>query len=565
MKTELLERKKELERQLALLKDKKAKEYIPGRGYVPHQRLLRVDGKLVDIFELPEDQEVFNTIAEGKTETVFQFSTPSARMWLKEFDYEKEPGKKAFTSIKDLSAFTALDRPGPLDAKVGGENGHNMLVEFANRAKGLPATDPIPVLDELLPETYGVIVFQESLQQVYQYLTGCTGSEAETFRRYIARKKMDKVDAAYPNFIEQASKKVGKEAAERIWDQIKTFGQYGFNMSHSLCYSDTGYVCAFLKYHHFLEWWAGVLKNANKNEIASTFWGFIKDHVDMPDITVSKEDWTVVDGRLRAPLGFLAGVGEKAGVELEKGRPYKDIADFVAKIEKTKDENSYFDEKRGRRVRGRSALHRGIVCKLIVAGAMDSLFPEGLSDIEKIDMYLEESANARKIKKEAVPKEYLDLDPLTRYQFRKSILPIYSESLVDAVYSVGGIEMNKEVKEDGSTVYSGTDPRGNVFRFVNGRHLRLLEKAPITVDVAVAAYVLDERQFSYGADKSKKAVSYSFDIDGEVFEFVAWADRKGNIKTPVNTKGSIVVVALNKWNKDRPFAIKEVVVVRSSS
>lgn len=561
---ELLARKKELERQLAVLSDKKAREFIPGRGYVPHHRLIRHNGKLIDIFDLPNDQNVLNEIAEGKTETVFQMNTPSARMWLKEFDYEIEPGVKAFRTVDDLAAFTALDRPGPLDAKVGGEHGHNMLVEFANRAKGLPPTDPIPVLNELLPETYGIIVFQEQLQYVYQYLTGCTGSEAESFRRDIAKKKMDKVDAAYPHFIEKASAKVGRESAEKIWSQIKTFGQYGFNRSHALCYADTGYICAFLKHYYPLEWWCGVLKNADKNEISGTFWKYVGRYVDMPDIKLSGDNWKIVNGRLRAPLGFLGGVGAKAAEELVAGRPYTDIYDFVQRIEDTKQKNSYFCEKRQKMVKGRSSLNKGVIFRLILSGAMDSLFPEGLSETEKIDMFLEAQAAVTKKKKEPVPLEYLNVSPLERFQIRKSILPIYSassEDLLRAAYHTENMEIEVQLDKDGKEVYIGRDRRGRGYRFVTGDQLKYLEGVKAQIDVAILAYVTSERKFRFGASKDRNAVSYNFEVDSQIFEYVSWGDKEGNIRTPTGITGAIVAVALSKWNEDKPFAINDIVVI----
>lgn len=131
---------------------------VPGIRLVPHK------GQLFDIWNLPEDQSVFRDIAEGDTETVFQLNTNSAKQWLRQFNYEKSPGVKAIDSIEAVAAFTALDRPGPLDAEVRNEKtgkAHNMLVEYANRAKGLPKTGAIPALDAMLPETYGVMCIAE--------------------------------------------------------------------------------------------------------------------------------------------------------------------------------------------------------------------------------------------------------------------------------------------------------------------------------------------------------------------------------------------------------------------
>lgn len=193
-----------------------------------------------DIWDLVEDQDVFGDIAQGKTETVFQLNTPSAVQWLRHFAHKSDNGKYAINSIEGLAAFTALDRPGPLDAKVtdpdavnedGNLSKHNMLVEYARRARGAnPSRDIHPIMDKLFPETFGVLTFQEQHQRAYQELTECTGPEAEEFRSNCAKKKMEKVLAAYPFFIERATIKLGsKEAAEAVWETMKTFAEYSFN------------------------------------------------------------------------------------------------------------------------------------------------------------------------------------------------------------------------------------------------------------------------------------------------------------------------------------------------
>lgn len=112
---------------------------------VPHFRIVPFNGNLYDIWDLPEDLKVFGDISRSEVETVFQFDTNSAKQWLNHFNHVKaiEPDgqeRMALDSIEALSAFTALDRPGPLDAYVSckchPENKHNMLVEYAQRARG---------------------------------------------------------------------------------------------------------------------------------------------------------------------------------------------------------------------------------------------------------------------------------------------------------------------------------------------------------------------------------------------------------------------------------------------
>lgn len=198
---------------------------------VPKSRIIVKDNQLLDVYDLPDDQNVYNSICEGETVTVFQLSTPSAQKWLKEFNYSKgNLGHKLINSIEGISAFTALDRPGPLNAKVTANNrSRNMLQEYAARLRGLQAFDRIEYLTEKLPETQGVIVYQEQLTKVYRDLTGCDGIEAEKFRKMVGKKENDKLNKLYPDFIAKSSSKIGEEVSNKIWDQIVTFGQYGFN------------------------------------------------------------------------------------------------------------------------------------------------------------------------------------------------------------------------------------------------------------------------------------------------------------------------------------------------
>lgn len=206
-----------------------------------------VDNKYYDIWNLPQDLNVFNDVSQGKTETVFQFNTHGAVRWLKHFNYNRPDGTPAINSIYSMAVFTALDRPGPLNYNVTNpQNGqkHNIMVEYARRIRGLPGSkDILPIFDELLPETNSLIVFQEQLQRIYQNLTGCTGAEAEAFRGNVAKKKKEKVDAAYKFFIEKASIKLGMDNAIAVWQGLVTFAEYGFNCfgADQLILTDSGY------------------------------------------------------------------------------------------------------------------------------------------------------------------------------------------------------------------------------------------------------------------------------------------------------------------------------------
>lgn len=557
---------------------------INGR-LVPRHRLLPDGcGGFHDIWDLPEDQAVFREISEGKTETVFQFNTPGAVQWLRHFNHWKDEvaGRKAIDSIEAMSAFTALDRPGPLDAYVEGPDGrqHNMLVEYARRARGEEACGSIDALAELFPETYGVLTYQEQLQRAYRELTGCSGSEAEEFRTNVAKKKMDKVLKAYPAFIERAAPKVGGEqVAKTIWDTFVTWGQYGFNKSHSVCYSHIAYACAYLKHHFPLEWWCAVLGNASKNEVVDDFWRHCGHLVKLPDINLSSKKFRIEGDHIRAPVGLIVGVGETAQQQLLALAPFTDVRDFCQKIEvdcvarktplidKATGKQKTTKDGQLRWTKGRSALTRGVVHLLIAAGVMDSLFPADSALPDKIAAYEQALAEAKGEKKiHPVPAKYLVSSRVLNFQMRKKVLPIYSEALYPLLL---------EAEEDQWPRKALIHARQPIFRHmaedipvVSHRRLQALETitpwpADMKIKVAVPCVVKGRRVFAY-AKGEKEACELDLDCEGGgAVKVVKWPDRKTG-KIPAwyrsDIAGAIGLAIFEKYTERRPFGLVDLIV-----
>lgn len=582
-----------------------AETHLEGRR-VPSHRLVPLPsgGQVADIWDLPEDQAVYRDVCEGRTETVFQFNTSGAVQWLANFNHWKNEaeGRKAIDSLQAMAAFTALDRPGPLDAFVETPEGtqHNMLVEFARRARGEVPVDPVPALLELLPETYGILCFQEGLQKVYQKLTGCTGSEAEEFRGLVAKKKMEKVLKAKGPWMERVGAKLGVDTAAKIWEQIVTFGQYGFNKSHALCYSNIAYACAYLKHHFPLEWWCAVLRNATKEEIADKFWMYVRDLVDLPEIGRSEEQWEIQNERLRAPTSLLHGVGANAHKQLMGGRPYRDIDDYCLRMEEhcVKNAKPVLDEKghqvvikkmvgRGkakqevevRKVkRATSALNRKVNYSLIIAGVLDSLFPAAMPDGDPLDysdkLAMYEAAHARaqgKKKPQAVDANFWNMSPLKRFQMRKAVLPAYSEPLMTLIAAQDDRVAARRV--DGQNVAFWPQGVGWI-AFRPPEVIALLNEVdPIDqpIWVAVPAYIQAQRHFQY-AGGSKEACEFMFDVDGQRLKFVKWPGWKDEEAGQLDRlfksslKGAVVVATLcRKIRKDgtaRPFSLEDITVIQ---
>lgn len=563
--------------------------------------------KIYDIWDLPEDQQVFMDFCESNTETVFQFNTPAARQWLRQFDHYKSghTDRKALDSIEALSAFTALDRPGPLDAEVEdkttGEK-HNMLVEFAHRAQGKPGIGRIEALDRALPETYGVMVYQEQLEKMFREMTNCGAAEAEEFRRNVAKKKMEKVLKTKPKFMERASALFGQEQAEKVWDQMVTFGQYGFNKSHSTAYVVISYACAFLKRHYPLEWWTAVLRNASKDEVDSKFWRHCGHLIDTPDISKSTDKFDIVNERIQAPLSMLHGIGEGAHSQICKYQPYSSIEDFCKKMQQHKVDTGTMvtkkkkvkvkalvkNEKTGRMKQevvgeeevtvnvfktGHSAVNRGVVYTMIMSGAMDGLFPPGTHVYEQLSAFEAALGAASGKKVEPVNQAFLNLNDLARYQLKKNILPAYTEPLlqkfcekrgtgfpvVDAI--VGGVGQRKVF-----THTPGSRKQEKQFIFVSPEEIEVannISPLPHSIDCAVAAYIIADRRFTYQG--SKKAAELVFDLDGVRFQMVKWPDRGGEDLPDTfdeDLTGAIAVITISKYAEGKPFSVGDVIVVQ---
>lgn len=560
---------------------------------VPLIRVVPHKGEHLDIWALPEDQSVFRSICEGDTESVFQMNKPAALSGLRHFNYEiGKEGHKAIDSIETLAAFTALNRPGPLDAFVGdattGEQ-HNMLVEFAYRARGKQATGRFPILDRLFPETYGVIVFQEQLQKAFQEIAGTTGIEANDFRTRIGKKKMKEViDIDQPIFMKGAVERIGEESARTLWKAMETFGQYGFNKSHAVCYVVIAYACAWLKFHYPLEWWTAVLRNAKKNEIDEKFWRHCGHLIDMPDISLSGDTFEIVNERIRAPLSLLRGLGPKAHEEIvelrtryaplgeDGSRRMKTIEDFCTTLDARRIALGSTVTKVVRGVpktevkRGRSSLNSGVMSTLIVSGAMDSLFPPDSSLLSKLQTYIDTNCRitGNLYKKTGLPKEKVDgrfisLTALQTYQMKKKVLPSFSMDLFPLVSELGvdGLEIvgnQWKYKCRGEWIpvllASGVQHISNFSPWPEGQ----------TMKFASLAHVLSYEKKMYQGNKERGV--FLLDIEGSRWDLVHWPDRKTGKLPPAlqqELAGSIALIVLSKWTEKKPFSIDEVVILQA--
>ncbi|HEX7705924.1 MAG TPA: DNA polymerase III subunit alpha [Thermoanaerobaculia bacterium] len=262
----------------------------------------RVEGVDIDIEHLPfDDPEVYRLFQDGRTKGVFQFESGGMADLLR---------KARPTQFEDLAALNALYRPGALD--VG------MVDEFVRRKNGTSrAKYLVPVMKDVLEETYGVIVYQEQVMQIAQRVAAYSLGEADLLRKAMGKKDVAIMAAEREKFVTGAlGNGYDEKKANEIFDYIEPFARYGFNKSHSVAYALVAYQTAWLKVHYPRHFMAALMSSEMDKTDAVV--KFITESKSMgievlpPDVNESNMFFTVVGPNVRFGLGAVKGVGEGA-------------------------------------------------------------------------------------------------------------------------------------------------------------------------------------------------------------------------------------------------------------
>jgi len=274
-----------------------------------------------------DDPTTYELLRAGRTAGVFQFESSLGTDMLRQLRCDK---------FDDLVATNALVRPGPLDSGM-----HNVYIR---RKRGQEATSyPHPDLREVLEPTYGVILYQEQVMRIANVLAGFSLAEADVMRKAVGKKDADLIERELERFVERC---VGRgherPVVEDIASQIKTFGRYGFNKSHSVAYSIISFQTAWLKAHYPAEFLAALLSS----EIGDTdkVVAYINEAREMgisvlpPSVSESGWKFTVTgDKEIRFGLGAIRHVGRAAIDSIIEAReqdgPFENLADFCERID----------------------------------------------------------------------------------------------------------------------------------------------------------------------------------------------------------------------------------------
>lgn len=282
--------------------------------------------KDIDIDTIPlNDEKTFTLFSKGQTTGVFQFESPPMREYLKRL----QPG-----SLSDLAAMNALYRPGPMD----------FIDDFIERKFGRRKVKYLhPVLEPILNETYGVIVYQEQVIQIANQVGGMSLAEADILRRAMGKKDILAMDEQKIKFLEGAVVKgISKNVAKEIFEAIFKFANYGFNKSHAVAYSYVAYQTAYLKSHYTPEFLAANLKNEFGNTDKVT--KFLEDcrklkiKVLPPDVNNPSVYFDVEDGNIRFGMSAIKNVGINAVLDIIKARTnlsrdFSSIYDFCTNVD----------------------------------------------------------------------------------------------------------------------------------------------------------------------------------------------------------------------------------------
>ena len=279
----------------------------------------------IDLDHIPiDDPKTFELYQQGRTVGTFQFESNGMQKYLREL----KP-----TVFEDLIAMNALYRPGPM----------GYIPDFIDRKHGRkPITYDIPVMEKYLKDTYGITVYQEQVMLLSRLLADFTRGESDALRKAMGKKKKDIVDAMKPKFIE-GGKKNGHDpkTLEKIWADWEAFASYAFNKSHAACYSWVAYQTAYMKANYPAEFMAAIMSRRRDqiSEITKLMDECKQMHIATlgPDVNESYQKFGVNHkGEIRFGLAAIKGIGDGVAQsiidEREKNGPYKDIFDFVQRI-----------------------------------------------------------------------------------------------------------------------------------------------------------------------------------------------------------------------------------------
>lgn len=298
----------------------------------------------LDPDEIPlDDEKTYDLLSQGQTAGVFQLESSGMKELLRKLRPE---------SIEDVIAAVALYRPGPMEnIPLFLEQKHAGKVEY-----------PHPLLEPILKDTYGIIVYQEQIMRIASTMAGFSLGQADILRKGIGKKQEDIIEEMREQFVEGCIEQGhDRTKAKEIFDLIHKFARYGFNKCHTTPYALLAYQTAYLKAHYPVEFMASLLTSVRENsdKVAAHIGECRRMGIQVlpPDVNESLSNFTVVSGALRFGLAAVKNVGLRLVegiIEERKTGPYRSLRDLCTRVDT-------------------SLLNRRALESLAKAGALDSL------------------------------------------------------------------------------------------------------------------------------------------------------------------------------------------------
>lgn len=283
----------------------------------------------IDVDNIPFEKEVFEEIyAKGNTNSIFQVESDGMKSMMMKFKPD---------NINDIIILVAMYRPGPMD----------FIDDVLAVKHGLkPLTYKTPQLEPILKNTYGGIVYQEQVMQIFQSLAGYSLGQADLVRRAMSKKKEEKLLKEKPDFIYGnpdrgikgcVANGISVEIADELFEDMKAFAKYAFNKSHAACYAIVSYITAYIKYHYPIEYLCALFNDKDQSEYQPLIEDCNSYGIKLlpPRINSSHYEFVIEDGAIRYGIKGIKKIGEAIKsqiIDVCKERdngPYESLQNFL--------------------------------------------------------------------------------------------------------------------------------------------------------------------------------------------------------------------------------------------
>ena len=473
-------------------------------------------GQDINIDMLPvDDKKTFELLAKGHLKGIFQLETPLPRNALKKIKTDK---------ILDIAAITSLNRPGPM------EN----MPSFIRRKMGEEKCDYYhPILEPILKETYGIIIYQEQVMEVARRIAGYSLGEADILRRAMGKKIKEEMEKQSAIFCERAEKigLVSKDEAKKLFDVIEKFAGYGFNKAHAVSYTIISYQTAYLKAHYPVEFMVALMNlDINKTEKLSEFVSEAKSigiEIIPPDINSSSAEFSCSNGKIIYALGAIKGMGVGLAMEICKIRDEK-----IKKTGKAFIDLQDFFEHCG------TLMNKKVIESLAKSGSWKSLGLTIRTILENEDVIVNTAGEFTRNLREKKTNKVINMFGVDDNMPKLPILKQYQEYDMDKLalleFEIFGFYMNIHPLEQYHEKIEN-------FKFEEGQ------------DVLETAYKKETRLLMYGViaevrmrfkNKKKFAFVYLLDFSG-VYETSIFNDDLINQKADILVEGNKVAIEMS--------------------